>query len=383
MGFALLTLFPGRVGGSESNVRGLLAQFAQGNGPATVTVLANRHVMDAYRDFEHGPVELHEVRSYRPGNRMPTRALAMAGARVAPALAARDAPADIDVMHYPVTVPIPATPAPRVTTVYDVQHHDLPAYFSPFERAYRRWAYDGAARSADVVVTTSEWSKQRLVHVLGIEPQRVEVALMGVDRRRFSPEPRPEDVHVRSAHGLPEHFLVYPANLWPHKNHGRLLEALAAARDRKVGLVLTGRSYGRLDRLLARASELGVRGRVRHLGFVANDTVPALYRLAEGMIFPSLYEGFGSPPVEAMACGCPVAASGRGSLAEVCDGAALELEPESVESIAAAIDALCGDHELRERLADAGIRRARELSWETCALRHRSIYARVAATRGQ
>jgi glycosyltransferase involved in cell wall biosynthesis len=381
VGFSLLTLFPGLVGGSESNVRGLLSQFAEGNGPEAVTVLANRHVMDAYGEFGHGPVELHEVRSYRSGNSVPTRALAMAAARLAPARAARDVPPGLDLIHYPVTVPIPTTERPRVTTVYDLQHHDLPGFFSAPERAYRRWAYDEAARSADLVVTTSAWSKGRLVALLGIEPERVEVVHMGVDARRFSPEPKPGDQSVRENHALPERFVVYPANLWPHKNHERLLEALAATREKDVGLVLTGRPNGRLDRVLARAGELGVRDRVRHLGYVESDVVPALYRLAEAMVFPSLYEGFGSPPVEAMACRCPVAASSRGSLAEVCNGAVLELEPESVESIAGAIDALCGDQELRKRLADAGIQRARDLSWKTCAQRHKAIYERVAATR--
>jgi glycosyltransferase involved in cell wall biosynthesis len=382
VGFSLLTLFPGRVGGSESNVRGLLSEFADGNGPKVVTVLANRYVMEAYRELEHGPVELHEVRSYRPGRSTPTRALAMAASRLAPARAARDVRPVIDLIHYPVTVPIPAANVPRVTTVYDVQHHDLPAFFSRVERAYRRWAYDDAARSADLVVTTSAWSKQRLVTLLGLEPERVEVVHMGVDQRRFSPESLPGDSDIQNAFGLPERFLFYPANLWPHKNHERLLQALAAAREREVALVLTGQTYGRLDRLVGRTRKLGVHDRVRHLGYVPSDAVPALYRLAEGMVFPSLYEGFGSPPIEAMACRCPVAASSGGSLAEVCKGAVLELEPESVESIAAAIDTLCSDRVLRERLADAGIRRARELSWKACALRHRAIYARVAATRG-
>jgi glycosyltransferase involved in cell wall biosynthesis len=278
------------------------------------------------------------------------------------------------------TVPIPAAKVPRITTVYDVQHHDLPGFFSPLERAYRRWAYDESARYADLVITTSAWSKGRLVALLGIEPERVEVVHMGVDPRRFSPTSLPGDPDVSKTHALPARFVLYPANLWPHKNHERLLEALAAAGDKDVSLVLTGRAYGRLDRLLGRAGELGVSERVRHLGYVSSDAVPALYRLAQGLIFPSLYEGFGSPPVEAMACACPVAASSRGSLAEVCDGAVLELEPESVESIAAAIDALCGNRDLRRRLVEAGIRRARELSWKTCALRHRAIYERVAAT---
>ena len=382
VGFSLLTLFPGRVGGSESNVRGLLEQFAVGNGPRAVTVLANRHVMRAYADLDRSPVTLHEVGSYRPGDRGPTRALAMARARARPGPTARDVPADLDLMHYPVTVPIPSTSLPRVTTVYDVQHHDLPQFFSPFERAYRRWAYDGAARAADVVITTSAWSKERLVELLGLEPERVEAVHMGVDLERFTPEPSPLDERLPGELGLPERFVIYPANLWPHKNHQRLVEGLARADDRDVALVLTGRDFGRGEEITAHAAKLGVGKRVLHLGYVDREAVPALYRLAQAMVFPSLYEGFGSPPLEAMACGCPVAASPRGSLAEVCGGAALELEPESAESIAAAIDSLSADAKLRERLAAAGLERARCFSWETAAQRHTSIYERACATSG-
>jgi glycosyltransferase involved in cell wall biosynthesis len=382
VGFSLLTLFPGRVGGSESNVRGLLEQFAAGNGPSAVTVLANRHVMRAYADMDRGPVSLHEVRSYRPGNSTATRALAMTSARALPALAARDVPEGIDLIHYPVTVPIPSTRAPCVTTVYDLQHHDMPQFFSPVERAYRRWAYDSAARAADMVLTTSAWSKGRLVDLLGLSPERVEVVHMGVDGERFSPQPGEIDQDIRARLGLPERFLIYPANLWPHKNHERLVEALARAHDRELALVLTGRDFGRAERLAAQARRLGVEDRVRHLGYVDRAIVPALYRQAVAMIFPSLYEGFGSPPVEAMACGCPVAASPRGSLAEVCGGAALELDPESVESISAAIDRLSADADLRSRLASAGLERARAFSWRRSAEQHTAIYGHVCATFG-
>jgi len=382
VGFSLLTLFPGRVGGSESNVRGLLEQFAAGNGPAEVTVLANRHVMGAYEDLDRGPVSLCEVRSYRPGNSPPSRALAMAGARVLRGRAARDVPLGLDLLHYPVTVPIPTTSLPRVTTVYDVQHHDMPHFFSRAERAFRRWAYDGAARAADLVLTTSAWSRERLVELLKLEPERVEVVHMGVDLERFTPAPAAIDERLPAELRLPDRFLVYPANLWPHKNHHRLIAALARTRDRELRLVLTGRDYGRLEALMAEASSLGVRDRVLHLGYVERDALPALYRLAEAMVFPSLYEGFGSPPLEAMACGCPVAASPRGSLAEVCGGAALGIEPESTESIVTAIDRLSADGALHERLATAGLERARSFSWRTAAERHTAIYERVCATSG-
>ena len=382
VGFSLLTLFPGRVGGSESNVRGLLEQFADGNGPAAVTVLANRHVMQAYADLDRGPVSLHQVRSYRPGDSFPTRALAMAAARVWASHAARDVPDGLDVLHYPVTVPIPKSSVPRVTTVYDVQHHDMPQFFSPVERAYRRWAYDQAARDSDVVVTTSEWSRERLVDLLGIESERVNVVHMGVDLERFTPEPTAVDERLPAELGLPARFVVYPANLWPHKNHKRLVEGLARARDPELGLVLTGRDYGRLDALRAQAAALGVDGRVLHLGYVEHDALAALYRLAKAMIFPSLYEGFGAPPLEAMACGCPVASSTRASLAEVVGDAVVEVDPESVESIANALERVVTDDDTRSRLRSAGLERARTFSWSASAERHTAIYARACATSG-
>ena len=131
VGFSLLTLFPGRVGGSETNVRGLLGEYAAGNGPERVTVLANRHVMQSYAGLERGPAALHHVRSYRPGDSDMTRVLAMQRARVMPGRAARDVPAGLDLVHFPVTVPIPRVDLPTVVTLFDVQHHDMPRPLRP------------------------------------------------------------------------------------------------------------------------------------------------------------------------------------------------------------------------------------------------------------
>ena len=378
--FALLTLFPGRVGGSESNVRGLLGEFADGNGPERVTVLANRQVAGAYRGYASGPVSLRELRGYRAGDSDATRLLGMAMARVRQRALAREVPAGVDLLHHPVTVPIPRLPdVPTVTTVYDVQHHELPQYFSRAERAFRRWAYDGAARAADVVLTTSEYSRERLVELAAVAPERVEPVRMGIDHDRFTPERGDADERLRARLELPERYLVYPANLWPHKNHARLIDALAAARETDLQLVLTGRDYGRGEELRERARRAGVEHRVRHLGYLEAGELPALLRGATAMVFPSLYEGFGSPPLEAMACGCPVASSPRGSLAEAVGDAALIFDPDSPESIAHAIDRVVGDASLRADLRTAGLERARGFSWSAAAARHRSVYERAAA----
>jgi glycosyltransferase involved in cell wall biosynthesis len=319
------------------------------------------------------------VRSYRAGDGSATRALAMATARLAPRLVARDVPAGLDVVHYPLTVPIPDARVPRVVTLHDVQHRELPQFFSPLERAYRRWAYDHAARSADQVITVSEHGRRAAIEQLGLDPARVTAIHWGIDHARFKPGPVADDEAALAPFDLPPRFVFYPANLWPHKNHAKLLDGLARASDMELALVLCGQAYGWLDRLDEHAAGLGIGGRVHHLGFVGASAVPALLRRARAVVFPSLYEGFGGPPLEAMACGCPVACSMAASLAEVCGDAALAFDPHDPDSIAAAIDSITADEAVRGRLRAAGLERARRFTWENAARRHSEVFAAAAA----
>jgi glycosyltransferase involved in cell wall biosynthesis len=379
VGISLLTLSPGRAAGGESIVRGLLTEFADGNGPERVTVLANREVQDSYGDLARGPVTLARVRGYRPGKRAATRALAVTTARLVPGLVARDVPRDLDVIHFPLTVPVPAARTATVVTIHDVLHHDLPELFPRSQQRYRRWAYDGAASRAGAVVTDSHYTRERLIERVGIVPERIEVIYPGVEHIRFHPNAA-DDARLLEGRDLPERFVIYPANLWHHKNHDGLLEAFASVRT-DLELVLTGHAYRRLKGVIERARGLGISDRVQHLGYVPDAVVPALYRRAEAMVFPSLYEGFGLPPVEAMACGCPVAASTRGSLAEACGDAALSFDPDDVDSIAEAIANLDRDAGLRARLRVAGLRHAARFTWADAAARHLEVYARAANAR--
>jgi len=360
---SLLTLFPGRVGGSESNVRGVLGEFAAGHGPQRVTVLANRHVLTPYAGYARGPVSLRHVRAYRPGDSSVTRLAAMNAGRVLPVLDGRD----FDVVHYPVTVPVPRVRgAPRVVSLLDVQHHELPGMFSPLERRLRAWAYDDAARDADLVLTISEHARTGIIEHIGVAPERVRAIPLGVDHGRFSPDgPGPAE---RLA--LPARYVLYPANMWPHKNHARLLDAFAALDDDDLWLVLTGQTYGR-ERMLAGHE------RVRHLGHVAQDDLPGLYRGATAVVFPSLFEGFGLPPLEAMACGVPVAASDRGAIGEVCGDAALLFDAGDGEAMTDAMRRVTGDAALRMRLRAAGPLHAARFTWRATASRHVEAYALV------
>ncbi|HEY6892117.1 MAG TPA: glycosyltransferase family 1 protein, partial [Solirubrobacter sp.] len=277
-----------------------------------------------------------------------------------------------DVLHLPLTVPIPRARR-TVLTLFDLLHHDVPALFGRGERVFRKLAYERAARHATRVVTVSEHSRARIAALLGIEPARIAAIHPGIDHTRFHPGP----ASGLEGLALPEGpWLLYPAALWPHKNHERLLAALA--RIEEVELVLTGATFGREEELRAQARRLGVSDRVRHLGFVPAAALPNLYRAASALVFPSLAEGFGQPALEAMACGCPVAASDTPAVAEACADAALLFDPYDPAAMAEAITrALRGDDDLRE----AGIDRARAFTWERAAAQHAGVYAAALSSR--
>src|SRR5581483_9695747 len=280
----VLTLVPGHVGGSEVYVRGLLEALGR-VGEHEYRVLAPPVARDAAGGLPS------VVAAGYGGNRL----LAMGRAAVDPRYGRLAANADV--VHYPLTVPLPRVRARRVVTLHDVQHLDLPELFSRTERAYRAVAYDRTAQHADRVVVVSEFVRGRVVERLRLDPARVRVTPLGLDHDTL----RPADVQR-------EPFVLYPAKPWPHKNHARLFEGFARVRRERpdLRLVLTG--GGRYDRLPD-----GVEAR----GQLPRAEVVSLLQRAEALVFPSLYEGFGLPPLEAMACGTPVACSNAASLPEV------------------------------------------------------------------
>ena len=343
---AMLTLVPGISGGSETYARELcraLARVGEHEYEALVPTLAP--------DAGDG-LEAVVATGYRASTTTSGRLLAMGRASLRPG-SLRSHLEGAVVVHYPLTVPVPRVERPSVLTLLDVQHLDLPRLFPRGERLFRRLAYDRAARRADRVIVISEWVKERVVERLGLEPDRVHAIHLGVDHRRFTPTP---DI-VR------EDFLLYPARPWPHKNHARLFEAFARVRERRPGLRLVLTGVGHDPKRLPPGVET--------LGGVSADELVSLYRRAAALVFPSLYEGFGLPPVEAMACGCPVAASSAGSLPEVVGDAAILFDPHDARAIATGIDeALAGASEL----AGLGIARAARFTWDATARAHDRVY---------
>jgi len=345
IGLSLLTLVPGISGGSETYVRELVRALGR-VGEHDYRVF----LPSIATDVDGLPAEL--VPEYRASRTMPGRITAMTRATVA-GRAIRSRFAELDVLHFPLSVMVPrVTSPPSVATVLDLQHELLPAFFSRAERAYRKAVYGWTVRRSRIVITISRHAADTLIERLGVPPERVRPIHLGIDHERFAP-----------GEGDRQEFLLYPALGWPHKNHSRLFDAFAVLGNRHPGLELVLTGYDG-------STPPGVRA----LGRIPLDELADLYRSAAALVFPSLYEGFGQPPLEAMACGCPVACSNAASLPEVCGDAARLFDPTSVEEIVEAVeDVLARPKEWSAR----GLAHAAAFTWEATARAHDAVYVEL------
>jgi glycosyltransferase involved in cell wall biosynthesis len=376
VGVSLLSHTRDQFTGTGRYVRELARGLGNRTDRVRAELLCNEQTIAEVRTWATAGVRVSQAADFRIGPSRLGRAAAVSVGLTRRRRASGAFHLDVDLVHYPLTLTVPPASVPTVVTLHDVRHRDHPEHFSRVERAWRRVSYDRASRRATLVVTDSEHARGRIVESLGIPPERVVAIHLAVDRERFRPA-RPGDPMPPAALGLPERFVVYPASLWTHKNHARLLAALARVEDRDIALVLTGATFGRLDALMGEARRLGVAERVRHLGLVGDDVLPAVYRAASGLVFPSLYECFGAPPLEAMASGVPVASSRAASLAEVCGGAALVLDPYDVGQMAGAITRLVHDDDLRADLVRRGLAQVAGFSWEAAVEAHVAVYRRT------
>jgi glycosyltransferase involved in cell wall biosynthesis len=351
VGLSLLTLVPGVVGGSETYVRELARALARVGEHEYLAFLPSI----APGAADGLPAQL--VPEYRAAFSMPGRLAAMARAALAGgAIRRRLAAARLDVLHFPLSVMLPRLERPpALATIHDLQHELYPRFFSPGELLYRRAVYGWTVRRSRLLIAISEHARATLIERYRLPPERVRTIYLGLDHERFFPDGRRR-----------QPFLLYPANRWPHKNHERLFQAFALLRRERpeLRLVLTGHGHE------GRPLPPGVEWR----GRVANGELVELYRSAAALVFPSLYEGFGLPPLEAMACGCPVAVSRAASLPEVCGEAAEYFDPLSPEDMAQAIL-----RALEGRLVERGLAQASRFTWEECARRHDQVYREVAS----
>lgn len=257
-------------------------------------------------------------------------------------------------------------PIPFVFSIHDLIHLRFPEASSPVRRAYYRLIVLPASRRAFRVITGSEYSRGTILDWTGLPPERVVAVGYGVSGD-FAPG------GARYEPGYP--YFLYVGRREPHKNIPRLVEGFAASRaSAAIRLLFTGSPERRIEELAARHR---VRGAIHFTGTLSDPDLAACYRGAVALAFPSLYEGFGLPIIEAMACGVPVLASNVTAIPEVAADAALLVDPTSTQAIAQALDRLADDSALRSTLGARGLARARRFSWDGVVGRIREVLERA------
>ncbi len=286
-----------------------------------------------------------------------------------------------DLVHVQYTSPLPC-PTPVIVTVHDVSFLEHPEYFSRFRRTQLRHTVARTVHRAARIITPSEFSRDRVSRAYGIDPDRITVIHNGVDPR-FRPLPRETAQSlVRERFGLAAPYVLTVGDLQARKNQVGLVRAyVRLIRDQPAlphHLVLVGKENWHGCEVSEAARSSGCRDRIHFTGFVGDDELHRLYAACDAFVFPSFYEGFGLPVLEAMACGRAVACSDRSALPEVADSAALLFDPRSIDDMARAMRDLLADSELRARMERLGQARAAHFSWQRAAVETLSVYQQVA-----
>ncbi len=288
----------------------------------------------------------------------------------------------VDLFHSPDFTLPPAWCARTLVTVHDLSFLRYPQGADRGLRAYLTAAVPRSVRRADHVLADSQNTREDLIGLLGVPADKITVVYPGVEAR-FRPLDDPATLSaVRERYRLPERFILHVGTLEPRKNLERLVEAYALLPQRgisthEVGLVLAGGRGWLYEGVFKVVERLGLGDLVVFTGFVRDEDLPALYNLADLLVFPSMYEGFGLPPLEAMACGTPVVASNTSALPEVVGEAGLLVSPTDVQALAEAMVSGLQDEGLRARLRARGLEQARRFTWAQAAQETLRVYRRV------
>jgi glycosyltransferase involved in cell wall biosynthesis len=370
VGLNLVYLVPGETGGMETYARELIPALLAEHPELRLTAFVNREAAEAREGPWHDliphvtvPVSARRRSEWVRGEQ---QLLPRAGAQYG-----------VELLHSLAST-APAWGAfRRVVTIHDLIYRIYPEAHFGARSVAMRLLVPLAARRSDRIIAPSHSTHDDLVRLLRISADKIDVVPEGIGSTRATSSVGEGEIRQRLALGDRPFVLTLSAKR-PHKNLPRLLDALALIpRDRRPALVLPGYETPHETELRGRVAQLGLDADVRFAGWVAPQELEALFQAAACFVFPSLYEGFGLPVLEAMSRGVPVACSDRGSLAEVADDAALLFDPKRADAIAASIETLLTDREVADRLRAAGIARAREFTWTATARGTLATYERT------
>ena len=283
---------------------------------------------------------------------------------IAPMVLLRDRPA---ALFCPLNVVPLLTRCPAVVTVHDLAFLRFREQVQPVKLHYRKLLTRASVHRAAHVLTVSEFTRREVIDLLGVAPEKVTVTLVGRDEQ-MAPLPAATVEHFRQAQGLPDRFLLFLSTLEPRKNLQTLLRAYAQVRDAlDMPLIVVGGKGWMYEPIFRLVDELDLRQHVHFAGFVPREDLGLWYNAATVFVYPSLYEGFGAPPLEALRCATPVITSNVASIPEVVGDAAITVDPTNVEALAAALVRVVTDPALQEELRRRGPLRAAQFSWERTA----------------
>jgi glycosyltransferase involved in cell wall biosynthesis len=378
----------GKFGGVDQVVIGVASGLSKlSGGSEQYLFLAHRGEEEWIQHYLGGPCRLLHTRRGRLNRR--SRAVTRGLAQRVPSvgLKASLVPSDgtveragVELMHFTFQDAF-LTDLPSIYQPHDLQHLHLPELFSRWQRARRELVYRTHCERAAMVVAMTTWGKRDLMEHYGLPDEKVQVVPWGSVLWEY-PEPSPADLEgLRDRLSLPDEFLLYPAQTWPHKNHDGLLRALALIKDREglsITLVCPGRQNRHFAKIQRTARELGLEPHARFPGYVSPLDLRGLYELATALIFPSRFEGWGLPVCEAFSAGLPVASSSATSLPDLVGDAGLLFDPDEPEQIAQCVLRLWRDPVLRETLAERGAERGAQFSFDRTAHLFRAHYRRIA-----
>lgn len=353
IGVNLTPLRLGRAGGIKQLVFSLLTSLLEQNSDESYIYYINRSLRNIFASY-NDRIRVVELP-------LATKEIGLRGTY-----------GEYDVLYAPITdIGMQTASVPTVNLIVDLQHNAFPDFFSRNEIISRRLSWEWCARASQSVCVISNFVADSVVSDLGIERSRIVLTPPSLPEYFYStPDPRTEkDFQDKLGKNLPEKFIFYPANTWTHKNHITLLKALDKLRKSGdvVPLVLAGWPSSGHDDIIKLIKSLHLENLTTNIGYVADEWIPFLYKRAHALVFPSLYEGFGIPLLEAMYSGCPIACSNTTSCPEVAGEAAIYFDPTSEDDLASAISEVVNHAQTRSRLIEAGREQAKCFSGEKSA----------------
>lgn len=273
-----------------------------------------------------------------------------------------------DVLFIPAHVLPIIHPRASVVTVHDLGYLYYPQAHRLLDRFHLDFSTRYNAQAAIHLIADSQATKRDLVEHYGVDPAKITVVYPGYDSAAFRPVRGAAAIEaVKTRYGIGSEYILFVGTLQPRKNLTRLIEAYSSLATRQLKLVIAGKRGWLYEGIFRQVEELGLERQVVLTGYVTEEDLPTLLSGARLFVLPSLYEGFGLPVLEALACGTPVVCSNASSLPEVVGDAAILVDPLDVEELAAAMERILGNEALQAELIERGLEQARRFSWERCA----------------